>query len=623
MNRISYKTIGTLLLIVMALLVVGIAQGLAQTFNWSPTGSRPQDYDMGGDPAVSHGSANAGFIKSKVATINGFGAYATSISPGQYLGKGIRLTAYVKTENVQNYDPQRGTGWVGLWMRVDGPGGPLSFDNMSFRPRTGTSDWEQHAIVLDVPENSTRIVFGILLNGTGEAYVDGLQLAPAARTWVIQNTGVSQWTYSLKAVDENTVWAGAQQGVYLRTTDGGATWKSGTVPGAATLVFNSIAVIDQNTAYFTGQNFQGSSDARIYKTTDGGVTWSQQYRNTNAGAFFNSIGFWDADHGVAVSDPVDGSFLIVTTTDGGATWNQVPAANIPAPLPGEWGGVGDGGGTTLAVEGANNAWFGNGNVSPVRIFKTTDQGQTWMAANTPHTATGTLKGITTIAFKDAFNGFAGGTHSPYSKTATTLAKTTDGGQSWTAVSGFLPNNPQTLVYVPQTNYTVVVASSFAGFSYSGDGGETWKVLNTQPCVSLSFAGPNAGWTADFNTGKILKYYGELSTAVAEQPNTPPEGFHLAQNYPNPFWSEATSRSAGNTSTIIQYEIPHSTQVKLIIYNLLGEKIRTLVDTHELAGFKRTTWDGRNELGQRVASGVYLYRLEAGDFTMTKRLILMR
>jgi hypothetical protein len=212
----------------------------------------------------------------------------------------------------------------------------------------------------------------------------------------------------------------------------------------------------------------------------------------------------------------------------------------------------------------------------------------------------------------------------YDKNATTLVKTTDGGLSWRAVSS-LTIEPSTLQYVPHTNNATIVASSGQGFAYSNDAGDSWKIAtSTQPTFSLSFASPSVGWATNFSlSGNLLKYIGDLSTAVVERPTAPPEGFLLAQNYPNPFWNEATSRSAGNPSTIIQYEIPQAAQVQLAIYNLLGEKIRTLVDAKESAGLKQVTWDGRDGLGQRVASGVYLYRLEAGEFTMTRRLVLMK
>ncbi len=114
----------------------------------------------------------------------------------------------------------------------------------------------------------------------------------------------------------------------------------------------------------------------------------------------------------------------------------------------------------------------------------------------------------------------------------------------------------------------------------------------------------------------LRWYANpgVISAIAEAADAEePSAFHLAQNYPNPF----------NPSTLIRYELPQAAQVKLAIYNLLGEKIRTLVDAKESAGVKQVTWDGRDGNGQRVSSGVYLYRLEAGEFKMTKRLLLMK
>ena len=142
---------------------------------------------MGGDPTVSHGSVNAGFIRSTAARINGYGIWMTHISPGEYFGKGIRLSAYVKTENIEDWDPQRGIGWAGLYMRIDASGSnTLTSDNMRARPIKGTTNWQEYEVILDVPENSTGIFFGILLSGTGEAWVDGLRLESTERTWKLQ-----------------------------------------------------------------------------------------------------------------------------------------------------------------------------------------------------------------------------------------------------------------------------------------------------------------------------------------------------------------------------------------------------------------------------------------------------
>jgi photosystem II stability/assembly factor-like uncharacterized protein len=600
----KFKTIGMLLFFSITFFGVYLEKVFAQ--NWGPgNSSQLQWYEMGGNPTVSHGYRNAGFIRSKVSQIDGFGTYMTSRKPDKYLGKGIRLTAYVKTANVKN--------WAGLWMRVDGPGSAtmLSFDNMAGRPIIGTTDWQQYEIILDVPENSASINYGILLAGTGEAYVDGLRLEPAARTWAAQNSRVTAGIFSIKAVDKNTVWAGADLGIYLRTTDGGLNWTSGTVPGAGTMCFFSIAAIDQNKAYFMGQNYSGG-DGRIYKTSDGGANWTLQYHNTSPGVFFNSIAFWDQDHGIAVSDPFNGSFLIVTTTDGGNNWNQVPSANIPAPLPNEFAGITSTGGTSLAVEGTNNAWFGTGygtaTGSPLRVLRSTDQGLHWTAVNTPLSTTGQNYGITTIAFKDSLNGFAGSAHIPFSGTENSLVKTTDGGQSWTVVSSFLPIAPATLVFVPQTNNSVLFVTSGQGPGYSDDSGATWKsISSTQLYLPISFASPTAGWGAG-QGGMIGKFISELPTQVINQPEHQPEGFELLQNYPNPF----------NPSTTIEFALPKSAFVTLKVYNLLGEEVATLVAEQRSAGIHKFNWDARG-----LASGVYLYRLEAGEFVETRKLILMR
>jgi hypothetical protein len=106
------KIVGMLFLFSIALALVYLEKAHAQT--WVAAGSHPQYYEMGANPMVSHGSENAGFIRSTVSQIDWFGTYMTTIKPGQYPGKGLKLTAYVKTANA--------TGGAYLWMRVDGEG---------------------------------------------------------------------------------------------------------------------------------------------------------------------------------------------------------------------------------------------------------------------------------------------------------------------------------------------------------------------------------------------------------------------------------------------------------------------------------------------------------------------
>lgn len=121
--------------------------------------------------------------------------------------------------------------------------------------------------------------------------------------------------------------------------------------------------------------------------------------------------------------------------------------------------------------------------------------------------------------------------------------------------------------------------------------------------------------------QFLKLVEESTTAVSDEhhPATPSR-YRLAGNYPNPFGSGTAFPAAG---TAIEFELPRAGAVKLEIYDLLGQKIRTLVDQSRTAGIHRVVWDGRNDLGKTVASGIYLYGMATADFKATKRLLLIR
>jgi len=103
--------------------------------------------------------------------------------------------------------------------------------------------------------------------------------------------------------------------------------------------------------------------------------------------------------------------------------------------------------------------------------------------------------------------------------------------------------------------------------------------------------------------------------VAERPQTAgqPLTFSLSQNYPNPF----------NPVTTISYTLPKKTKVTLIIYNLLGQRIRKLVDAEKLPGKHRVSWDGKDDFGRPVGPGVYFYQIKADDFVQVKKLVLLK
>ncbi len=137
---------------------------------WFNAGSKPKSYEMGIDKGAGQDGKNAATIKSIDKKIEGFGTLMQQSKPDKYLGKRIKMTGFVKSENV--------TTWAGLWFRVDQAGSQqsLSFDNMGDRPIKGTTGWTKYEIVLDVPSNASLIAYGALLDGTGQIWFDNITI---------------------------------------------------------------------------------------------------------------------------------------------------------------------------------------------------------------------------------------------------------------------------------------------------------------------------------------------------------------------------------------------------------------------------------------------------------------
>jgi hypothetical protein len=137
--------------------------------------------------------------------------------------------------------------------------------------------------------------------------------------------------------------------------------------------------------------------------------------------------------------------------------------------------------------------------------------------------------------------------------------------------------------------------------------ETWSGSAWVPMdVSLSFAvGKNY---YSFSGYQVTLSYREIITSIAAQQEGPATSYELAQNYPNPF----------NPSTTIRYGLPQRSHVTLAVFNTLGQQVATLVQSEQEAGNHEAAFDASG-----LASGVYLYRLQAGDFVQTKRFVLLR
>lgn len=140
---------------------------------WFKAGSDPKSYDMGIDKGAGQDGKNAATIKSNAKKIKGFGTLMQNCLPDNYLGKRVRMSGMVKTQDVSN--------WSGLWFRIDQKGSQqtLGFDNMhdgkKDRSIKGTTEWTKYEIVLDVPLNASNLAYGALLVGTGQIWFDDIK----------------------------------------------------------------------------------------------------------------------------------------------------------------------------------------------------------------------------------------------------------------------------------------------------------------------------------------------------------------------------------------------------------------------------------------------------------------
>jgi hypothetical protein len=182
-----------------------------------------------------------------------------------------------------------------------------------------------------------------------------------------------------------------------------------------------------------------------------------------------------------------------------------------------------------------------------------------------------------------------------------------GGEAWIYLGGSPPDNVQDWHH---SDYEVGDYGQQVGAAdVNGDG------------VDEAIVGDPGWWWAhpDEPIGRVY-IYDNPYTAVEEEQTLIPYSLSLRQNYPNPF----------NAITIIPFSLKaqgpmfngpiHTT---LILYNILGQKIRTLLDEEKLPGNYQVVWDGKNDQGEEVASGVYLYQLKAGTFTKTAKMSFLK
>ena len=193
-----------------------------------------------------------------------------------------------------------------------------------------------------------------------------------------------------------------------------------------------------------------------------------------------------------------------------------------------------------------------------------------------------------------------------------IYRTTDFGATWTSIAGNLPDVPVNSIIIEETRDSILFVGTDAGVYYTSNLGATWQAVGTglpnSPVFDINYHQPTHLLVAATHGRSI--YSVDVSSIVVGVHNISQiaETYSLSQNYPNPF----------NPSTKIQFSIPKSGNVKITVYDVTGKEAKVLVNERKEIGQYEVEFNGSS-----LASGVYFYRIEAGDFREAKRMVLVK
>ncbi len=315
----------------------------------------------------------------------------------------------------------------------------------------------------------------------------------------------------------------------------------------------------------SGDNIYVGAQTGVYRSTNDGASWTLGNSGMTNDWIFSLAAFGS---NVLVGSGAD---CIYRSTDYGSSWSQVYS-----------GTSGNSNVLGFAIIGANVIAG-----SQDGMFRSTDSGATWTRTDrgVPYLTSFAVSGTT------IYTGIAG----------SGVFASMDYGNTWASINSGLPLLNSYLFAVSGTDLFV----GGSGIFLSTNAGDSWtrvdSTLTAQALVASNtnlFAAEGGVWRRPLS---------EMS-AVHEVTSTVPKTFSLSQNYPNPF----------NPSTTIRYALPGRAHVTLSVFNTLGELVSTLVNDTEEAGYHDVMLDGTN-----LASGVYFYRLTAGSFAQTRKLLIVK
>jgi len=397
------------------------------------------------------------------------------------------------------------------------------------------------------------------------------------------------------------LYGGTQDNGTLRTKTGAANdWDQ--IYGGDGFYVN-VDFIDPNIIYAESQF------GLLGKTIDGGISFFQVLSGIDQAEPNN----WSTP---VVMDPNDhlvlyyGTDRIYRTTDGASSWTPI-SGDFTDGIPGTRLGTV----TTIAVSPVNSSiiWAGT---DDSHVWVTSDYGNSWkdVSANLPY------RWVTRVVPDPlnqdiayvTFSGLKWVDPQPH------VFRTEDLGQNWTDISNNLPDAPVNALAVNPLNTHNLFVGTDLGAYYSLNYGDSWEYISQNfPLVSVydMKIHPTENYLAIGTHGRSM-YKVDLSIFSDIEDTQPPqivEFFQLKQNYPNPF----------NSSTVISYTLSYKSDIALNIYNSRGQHIRTLIKDSQNAGNYQISWNGADQAGNRVSSGIYIYELSNSKTKQARKMLILK
>jgi photosystem II stability/assembly factor-like uncharacterized protein len=382
----------------------------------------------------------------------------------------------------------------------------------------------------------------------------------------------------------------------FKTIDGGENWVEQATLGSVFL--RCIGFANEQLGWTGNLNFHNNPIAKrsLFETRDGGITWAN-ISNRIAGPDPAGIcGLWVVNARLVYgAGRWNGPPMFIKSVDGGMSWTSLDLRPLATGLVDVFFFNADSG---LIVGGKGvGSSLQEQNASQAVILFTADGGQTW---RTVYESAAKGKWCWKISFPTRAIGYVA-TQGPTGDGI--ILKTTDGGMTWQekfvgAGLGFSGIGFATA----QKGWV-----GSLGAYESSDGGESWQeVANVGRLINrFRMLSPTLGYAVGQT---VYKYSPSQPSAVSENNSSPPAQFTLSQNHPNPF----------KTSTTIAYTLKQSGFVELSVYDIRGQAVATVVRGPQPSGKYSAQLDGLN-----LPSGVYFYKLSAGGFVATKKMILLR